>query len=315
MSRSKGIFAAVIVVALACGTNDRAQSSAAKDGGMVGDVSGQLRGVEAGGGGGGVGAPVAQSEMAMTVVADTMAAPEPATRPANGTAQGPVTSPDVSAAMIIRTGNAAIKVDSLEVAVAQTRALALSVGGYVANTSMQTGRDQLRSATMEIKVPSARWAQLLTGLKPIGTLESLNEEAQDVGEEFVDAQARVANSRRLEERLISLLATRTGKLQDVLQVERELARVREEIERYEGRMRYLRTRSAISSMTVTVHEPAPVLGSQPGQNPIADAFRDAWRIFVGLVAFLISSLGVILPLALIGWLLWRFVLRRGRKVE
>jgi hypothetical protein len=220
-------------------------------------------------------------------------------------------------AMIIRTGTATIKVDSLEPAVVRLRALALSVGGYVGNSSMQTGSDQLRSATVEIKVPAARWGQLVAGLKPIGTLESENENAQDVGEEFVDVQARVSNAKRLEARLIDLLANRTGKLSDALQVERELARVREEIERYEGRIRYLRTQAAVSTMTVTIHEPAPVLGSHPGDNPIAQAFRDAWRIFVGVIAFLISSLGILIPLGILALLIWRLLRMRRppRKVD
>ena len=241
------------------------------------------------------------TEPAMITMADTIAAPEP---PAAG-----VPSPSTATAMIIRTGNATIKVDSLEPAVARLRALATSVGGYVGNTSMQTGSDKLRSATVEIKVPAARWGQLVSGLKPIGTLESVQESAQDVGEEFVDVQARVSTAKRLEARLIDLLANRTGKLSDALQVERELARVREEIERYEGRIRYLRTQTAVSTMTVNVHEPLPVLGSHPGDNPIAQAFRDAWRIFVGVIAFLISSLGVLIPLAVIAWVVW---MMRGR---
>ena len=245
-------------------------------------------------------APMAVSEEAPEMMmADTMAAPEPS--PAQGV-QSP--SPAAASAMIIRTGTATIKVDSLEPAVVRLRALAASVGGYVGNTSMQTGSDQLRSASVEIKVPASRWGQLVTGLKPIGTLEAVQENAEDVGEEFVDVQARVANAKRLEARLIELLANRTGKLSDALQVERELARVREEIERYQGRIRYLETRAAVSTMTVTVHEPAPVIGSHPGDNPIAQAFRDAWRIFVGFVAFFIASLGVIVPLAVIAVLVW-----------
>jgi len=216
--------------------------------------------------------------------------------------------------MIIRTGNATIKVDSLEPAVARLRALATSLGGYVGNTSVQTGADQLRSATVELKVPASRWPLLLAGIKPVGTLEAQNESAEDVGEEFVDVQARVANSRRLEERLIALLANRTGKLQDALQVERELARVREEIDRYEGRIRYLRSRTSISTMMVMLHEPAPVLGTRPGDSPIADAFRDAWRGFVRLVAFAIASLGVVVPVGVVGWAVWR-VMRRRRRDE
>jgi hypothetical protein len=251
-----------------------------------------------------------EPEPVMVTMADTTSVPE---APAGPDTSEPKTSPDAAAAMIIRTGTATLQVDSLEPAVSRLRALAQSLGGYVGNTSMQTGKDQLRSGTVEIKVPAPRWQQLLTGLKPIGTLESQNESAEDVGEEFVDVQARVANARRLEQRLIALLANRTGKLSDALAVERELARVREEIDRYEGRIRYLRTRAAISTMVVTIHEPGPVLGTQPGQNPIADAFRSAWRLFVGLIAFLIASLGVIIPLLLIAWLVWVIWRRVGTR--
>jgi hypothetical protein len=120
----------------------------------------------------------------------------------------------------------------------------------------------------------------------------------------VDVTARVNNARRLEDRLITLLSTRTGKLDEVLRVERELARVREEIERYEGRLRYLSSRVATSTLTITVHEPAPILGNTPGENPIAAALRRAWKNFVALVAGVIASLGVLIPLALVGLGAW-----------
>ena len=142
----------------------------------------------------------------------------------------------------------------------------------------------------------------------------MNTSVEDVGEEFVDINARVANAKRLEERLVNLLATRTGKLEDVLAVERELARVREEIERSEGRIRYLKTRAAISTLSVTVHEPMPILGQNPGDNPIVGAFKQAWRNFVGFVAWLIASLGVLIPLGVVlggGWYAYRRVRRHS----
>ena len=83
--------------------------------------------------------------------------------------------------------------------------------------------------------PSARYDDALGSLGPLGKVETATTNSEDVGEEFVDVRARVANARRLEDRLVGLLATRTGKLPDVLAVERELSRVREDIERYEGR--------------------------------------------------------------------------------
>lgn len=201
--------------------------------------------------------------------------------------------------MVIRTGSASIRIDSLELALTTVRGLAGRLGGYVANTSIQAGPAQYRQATLEIKVPAARFDDLVAGLEPIGKVEGVTVAAEDVGEEFVDVSARVTNAKRLESRLIDLLATRTGRLQDVLSVERELARVREEIERYEGRLRYLQTRAATSSLSITVHEPIPVVG-RPGSNVLVRAFERAWRNFVELVAAFIASLGVLVPVTLAG---------------
>jgi hypothetical protein len=202
--------------------------------------------------------------------------------------------------MVIRTGQAFIEVEKVDPAVLKIRQLAAQVGGYIANSSISGGRDQIRQATLELKIPAPRYDQAVGSLSTIGKVETVNSTAQDVGEEFVDVTARVSNARRLEERLITLLSTRTGKLDEVLRVERELARVREEIERYEGRLRYLSTRVATSTLTITVHEPAPILGNTPGENPIAAAVRRAWKNFVALIAGLIASLGVVIPLALLG---------------
>ena len=205
-----------------------------------------------------------------------------------------------SPTMIIRTGTASIEVDSLEPGLAALRRLTAQVGGFVANTSLQSGRDQLRQATLELKVPAQRFDDLTGGLQPLGRVEFVNVTAEDVGEEFVDITARVANGRRLEDRLADLLATRTGRLQDVLAVERELARVREEIERHEGRLRYLRSRAAMSTLAVTLHEARPIVGDHPGYSVIAEAFRQAWRNFVQLVAGLIAAMGLVVPVAALG---------------
>jgi hypothetical protein len=248
---------------------------------------------------------VAQAEAAPSPMASrAQAVTPPSTLPTNASQDSLVPS------MIIRTGQAYIEVDSLELGVAQVQRLARIVGGYIANSSIQSGEGQQRSATLELKVASSRYDQALNGLTGIGKLLSSTTNAQDVGEEFVDVTARVANARRLEERLLTLLATRTGKLDDVLAVERELARVREEIERYDGRLRFLRSKIAVSTLTVTVAERGPVVG-QPGSNVMVEAFRRAWRNFVTVIASGIELLGGLLPLlalavlVALGWRRWR----------
>lgn len=218
---------------------------------------------------------------------------------------------DVLPNLVIRTGTASIEVDSLEPAVALARALAHRVGGFVAGSAAQTGKGQLHSASLEIRMPADRFDDAVDGLRPLGKVEAVNVSAEDVGEEYVDVEARMTNARRLEARLIDLLARRTGKLADVLQVEHEVARVREEIERYEGRLRYLRSRAAVSTLTLTVHEPIPVVDTG-SPRVVAEAVRQAWRTFIALVALTIQSLGVIVPLGLLtaaGW----WIVRRSRK--
>jgi len=223
-------------------------------------------------------------------------------------------NPTAATTMVIRNGQAFIEVEKVDAATLKIRQLAAQVGGYITNSSVSGGRDQIRQATLEVKIPAAKYDEAVGSLSTIGKLETVNSTAQDVGEEYVDVTARVANARRLEERLISLLANRTGKLDEVLRVERELARVREEIDRYEGRLRYLSARVATSTLTITVHEPAPIIGNTPGENPIGAAVRRAWRNAVALVAFVIASFGVLIPLGLVGVAGWTFY-RRWRKTR
>jgi hypothetical protein len=212
--------------------------------------------------------------------------------------------------LIVRTGQASIEVDSLELAMAELRRIARKAGGFVADASVQSGRNQLRQATLQLKVPSIRFDELTEGLQPIGRLEYVNVGAEDVSEEFVDLTARAANGHRLEERLVELLRTRTGKLQDVLSVERELARVREDIERMEGRMRFLKSSAQLSTLSVSLHEPVPIVAST-GHGPIAEAFRAAWRNFVGVLAGAIASLGFVVPVLAAGWAVVVMARKRG----
>lgn len=208
---------------------------------------------------------------------------------------------DVASRLIVRTGQAGIEVDSLERSMAELRRIVQRVGGFVADASVQSGKNQLRSATLQLKVPASRFDDLTEGLEPLGRLQFVNVSAEDVSEEFVDLTARVANARRLEDRIIDLLRTRTGKLQDVLSVEHELARVREEIERMEGRMRFLKTSAELSTLSVNLYEPAPIVASHPGRSVIGEAFKTAWRNFVGVLAGGIATLGFVVPIVILGW--------------
>lgn len=222
-------------------------------------------------------------------------------------------STDPSGAMLIRNGQASMEVTRVPEAMARLREAVGQLGGFVANMSLVGGKDERRTAQLELRVPSARFDAAVAALGTLGKVESMSASVQDAGEEYVDLGARAANARRMEARLVEMLAQRTGKLSDALTVEQELARVREEIERYDGRLKWLERKAAMSSIQLTLHEPVSVL-DQPGPGPLAEAFARAWERAVGVLAWAIASLGVLVPLGLLATavaLLARRLLRPG----
>lgn len=235
-------------------------------------------------------------------------------RPEQAPLGQPMTAADPTGAMLVRQGEASLEVQRLDDGVTKVRQTAAQLGGYVANTSVSSGTDQLHTATLQIRVPTTKFDALLAALPSLGKVESVSSTVEDVAGEYVDLEAREANARRMEARLLEMLGRRTGKLSEALSVEQELRRVREEIERYDARLKWLARRAALSSLDVTVHEPVPLIGRQPGRSPLAEAFAQAWERAVGVAAFCIAALGVLIPLgvlAVAGVVVTRRILRPG----
>jgi hypothetical protein len=244
----------------------------------------------------------AQRSAATPTAAEVATAPATATD-ARGVALGSTISlgsavPEPAGAMLIRNGRASVQVTRLDDAVTRLRQTASQLGGFVANTSIVGGKEEHRTATLELRVPSAQFDAVITALGGLGTVESVSATVQDAGDEYVDLRARAANARHMEARLVEMLAQRTGKLSDALTVEQELRRIREEIERYDARINWLERRTALSSLEIALHEPMSVL-DQRGPSPIAEAFAEAWRRAIGVVAWCIAFLGVLVPLGLL----------------
>ena len=219
---------------------------------------------------------------------------------------------DPAGAMLLRQGQATLEVRHVDDAVARVRQAAAQFGGFVANASVRGGRDETRAASLELRVPSAQFDALVAALGGLGRVESVTASAQDAGDEYVDLAARAANARRFEARLVEMLATRTGKLSDVLSMEQELARVREQVERYEGRIKFLERRASLSILTVALHEPLPLI-ERPNAGPIADAFARAWERALGVVAWCIAALGLLVPGAILVGAVALVVRRATRK--
>jgi Domain of unknown function (DUF4349) len=155
---------------------------------------------------------------------------------------------------IIYNASVDLVVENFDDVPRQVAALAQRFDAVVADSTISGETGSHRSGRWRLRVPVDRFDEMLDAATKLGEVRSRSSESEDVSEEYYDVEARIANYKKEESRLIELLSDRTGKLEDVLAVEREIARVRGEIERAEGRMRVLNDLTTLSTVTLTVEE-------------------------------------------------------------
>jgi hypothetical protein len=181
----------------------------------------------------------------------------------------------------------------------QATALARAAGGYVLDGTTQTAAGSVLSSMVVLRVPEPAFEKTLEQVRKLATLREESITGQDVTDEFVDTEARLRALRTLELRLMALLE-QSAKLNDLLQVEQEVARVNGEIERFEGRLRYLRERTSMSTITLTVL--APEQPYVPQNESLASRLRNAFHAGVEVSVSVIESgivvLGFVLPAGL-----------------
>jgi hypothetical protein len=215
---------------------------------------------------------------------------------------------------IIRSGNLSVEVDDYEQARAALDALLSTSRGFVGRADVMHSDGKVTRATLVLRLPSGGFENAVASIRKLGTVTSESFGAEDVTGEWVDLGARVANAKRLEGRLVELAAKETGNVQQLLEVERELGRVRGEIEQMEARQKVLADLVGLSTLTLEIQTRVPYVAAiQPSLGDEAGrALSGGWAELTevgknGLLGFL----GFLpwLPFALAGaWLA-----RRGWK--
>ncbi len=223
---------------------------------------------------------------------------------------------------IIYTAKIAIIVENFDLVESQIKAMVRQYNGYVADANLGRMQGERRSGTWTIRVPVEHFESLLDSASSIGVPTSRSQNSEDVTEEFVDVQARISNKKKLEERIVLLLERPDDKIQHVIEVERELARIREDIERMEGRIRYLSDRIALTTVTISVTEEKEYT---PPQAPTytnrlskawATSLDNAQRFFANTSIFIVYNAIPILAWIIvltIGWTIYRRYQKRRRQ--
>ncbi len=218
--------------------------------------------------------------------------------------------------MIIQTGDLAMEVQSHDVTLQAVQTITRSMGGYVTNTSTELAYHNVKKTHATVRVPSVTFDSAMVRFRNLAiTVERESIQGQDVTEEFVDTEARLAN-KRAEEKQLLIILQRTGSVRDLLEVQRELFRVREEIERFEGRRKYLQSQVDLATISIEFHEPYPAAISQHGGfwSTLGQGFENGFygfaNVLSGTITFLIAGLPVFVILYLVVWGLIRIIRRR-----
>jgi hypothetical protein len=147
-------------------------------------------------------------------------------------------------------------------------------GGYVADVSIDRIQGERRVGRWRTRIPVDRYEDFKQAVSGLGVPESFHQTAEDVTEKYIDLETRIANKKRLEDRILKLLENPEGKIKDIIEVERELARVRTEVEQLEGSLKSLGRRAAMATLTITVREHR---GYTPPKAPtLGGRIRQAW---------------------------------------
>lgn len=184
-------------------------------------------------------------------------APPPVSVPkAPGTPPAEPTSPSGEVAVIrgpllVYTAQITIAVFEVNASLGQVEVIGKELGGFLAKRN---------DVSVTIRVPVARFDDAVKRVEKIGDMLHRNVTAEDVTEEFRDLEVRLRSARAVQERLTQLLA-KANKVEESVLIEKELDRVSGEIDRVEGRMKFLRDRAAYSTITVTFQAKPKDMGS------------------------------------------------------
>jgi HD-GYP domain-containing protein (c-di-GMP phosphodiesterase class II) len=155
---------------------------------------------------------------------------------------------------LIRNAEVELEIPKFDEAVQEISALASEAKGYVATTSSEKQENGKLKGEVVVKVAPENLDRFLQKVRGLGELKNQTLGTEDVTKSYFDTDARLKNARVMEQRLIEMLKTKTGKVADLLAVEKELGRVREEIEKMQGELKFWDSQVQFATVTISLAE-------------------------------------------------------------
>ncbi len=223
---------------------------------------------------------------------------------------------------IIRNAEITVETETPDEGYRKIIAIADSRGGYVVSseaTQREGGKTSSLMVTMVVRVPASGFDAAVEEVRKTGSRVLQDKRTgQDVTQEFVDVEARLRAKKAVEAQFLEIMK-RAEKVSDALEVQRQLGEVRAEIEQIEGRRRFLENQSSMSTITVTLKPPTPIVAATGSsffsglREAISDGIDAAASVVLMLIRIVIALVPILLFIVLPIGLLARFLIRRSRR--
>lgn len=240
-------------------------------------------------------------------------APDPQGKPGAG---APVDL-SVDQRSIVYTGSMTVRVNDVEKAATRAASIVTAAGGFVGGDK-RTSDDNRSEATLELRVPAAKFGAVVDDLAGLGEQEQRDINTQDVTEESLDLDARITSQRARVESGRRLLA-QASTLSDLVMLEGELAKREADLASLEAKKRRLSDLTALSTITAVLLGPdARAPGDGGPQTGFLAGLKAGWAAFVASLQILLTVLGALLPwlvtlgVPVLGGVIWLARRLRGR---
>lgn len=226
---------------------------------------------------------------------------------------------DIAERRVVKRAELTVDVEDAVKTSAHIAACAEAMGGYVSSSVVGRNREGRSEVRITVRVPADHFIALVEEIEKLGALVSRQISSIDVTEEYVDLEARISNLKHQEKRLLEIVS-QARTVEDLLKVEKEIERVRGEIESLTARLNLLRNQADYATVSTYLRS-TPLAGAGISTSGVQGLWGRAVRALYGSLTVLIGAAGHVivalfaaLPylalLALVGWGAWRLSRRR-----
>ncbi|MDR6980057.1 hypothetical protein J2X68_006795 [Streptomyces sp. 3330] len=227
-------------------------------------------------------------------------------------------APALTANRIIRTASLTVQVKDVPKALDEARTTTENAGGYVGDETTVRDEDGAERTRVVLRVPVEKYDDVLAALQGAGKLLERTAKAEDVTDQVVDVESRIASQRASVARVRELM-DRATKLSDVVTLEGELSNRESDLEALLAQQASLKDRTSLATVTLTLSEKPVVPVAEDDDPGFVDALAGGWDAFVTMLRWIAVVFGAALPFLAVGALLllvWlRLVRPRRRAAE